>query len=176
MNIDPSAKKALDLRFARGEIDKNTYLSAIQTLAETSSLYATAPTSEEPKLGNTLIWDREPPLCDADFDGDINHVKEPVSALRQLACLDQLGTRNYFKLIRLDTGDFLEARSANQHYLLKYARASSLEPICRSCSEEIAASLLYGLYSETYDTNKFTQYLLSLPLAAVTWPASIKKS
>lgn len=171
MNINPAAKEALDLRFATGEIDKDTYLSSLQTLAAASRQYA-APAPKDPEPDNIPTWDRDPPLCDADFDGEINHVKEPVSALRQLACLDQSGTRSYFKLTRRDTGDSLELRSMNHLFLLRYATASGLEQICRSCPEQTAASLLYGLYSETYDMNTFTQHLLSLSLTPATWPDS----
>jgi hypothetical protein len=171
MQVDPSAKKILDVRFAKGEIDREAYLASLKTLHDSVSLESAAPNSEAFPSDATLLWDRFPPLCDANFDGEINHVKEPCSALRQLALLDQTGCRNFFKLTRRETADSLEVRSFSNTFLLLFTKSSPLLTISGQCSEEIAISMLYRIYAEDYQSFTFIKHLQSLSLSSCDWPA-----
>lgn len=166
MQIDPSVKKILDIRFAKGELEKDEYLLALQTLREAGSAVTNSGESHSP---DPLIWKRFPALCDTNFDGEINLVKEPLSALRQLACLGQSGHRNFFRLIRRESNDSLEVRCFNNTFLLLYIRKSPLLKIPCQCHEKTAVDLLYRLYAEDYQSAAFVQHLESLSLPGCEW-------
>ena len=101
--------------------------------------------------------------CDADFDGDINWVTDPLSALQQLIHLkDAYAKDGCFKLIWNDSGDTVETRRTAPGLTLKYSQKANPKDFTRRASLEEASELLHLFRSPAYEPCQFLDSFTTL--------------